>query len=286
MTAPRPILGCDISHYQGIHGMAHGRFDRLHADGIRFVIIRATVGLSIDRAYRANVLRARKRGWAIAAYHYLQPGDIERQAELFAKVIGPKMGGYLDVEQAGLTAAHVRRFEKRFRQLRKRSFLGVYSSRYKWGTLTKNLDAIPLFGRQGCFNALWTEKGTDERSDLPGRPPKARWGGYGEVKLWQYGPFFDDKSLRKFVDGDAWYGSMDELRDLWDGKAAPAPAPDLHDRPGYRLGYNAFVQAALDCVTPLTPPKQVTPAWDLGTREALEDVREAIIDLRLGDEGA
>lgn len=281
MTAP--ILGCDISHYQGYKGMAHGRWDRLHADGLRFVIIRATVGESIDRAFRANVLRSRKRGWDVAAYHYLQPGDIERQAELFAKVIGPKMGGYLDVEQAGLTARMVRRFEKRFRQLRPRSFLGVYSSRYKWASLTRNLDAVALFGRRGCFNALWTEKGTDERSDLPGQPPKARWGGYGAVHLWQYGAYHDAPG--RFVDGDAWYGTREELRDLWDGKAKPVPAPDLHDRPGYRLGYNAFIQAALDSVTPLTRPKEVSPAWDLGTKEALEDVREAILDLRLGDDG-
>lgn len=270
----KPILGCDVSHYQGLHGMSYARYQRLDDMGVRFIGIRATIGEGRDRAFLANLARARKHGWVIAAYHFLQPGDVEAQAEAFAKVVGD-LPGWLDVEQAGLTRKHVVRFARRFHQLRPKGFLGVYSSASKWHALTGNLDAVELF--DGCWNALWTEKGTDERSDLPPAEPRPRWGGYRDALWWQFGALHD--APHHFIDGNAYYGTLDGLKVA----LGQRPAIPMDQRPARRRAYNAQLQAIVRAAstTPSVPGQGA--AWQDGTTDARTDALEALGELVLAD---
>lgn len=268
-------LGIDISHYQGIRGMSFARFGRLHAAGVRFMFARASIGEARDRAFVANIARARKQGWVVGAYHFLQPGDVERQAEVFAAA-ARNLPAWLDVEQSGLTRGHVTRFTRRFRQLRPDGFLGVYSSSSKWRALTGNMDGTELY--DGCWNALWTEKGTDERSDLPATEPRPRWGGFRDALIWQYGAFHD--APRRYVDGDAWYGDGIEALRVALGQR---PAVPMDERPKRRRAYNDQLEAYRRSIAAALAIPGTGAAWSDGVTDARADVLEAIDGLVLGE---
>ena len=270
------ILGVDASKYQGLSGMSHQRFDSLDDAGVRFGIFRATIGTQRDRSCEENLKRAKGRGWVFGTYHFLVPGDTDAQAEAYAaqlKSFGVYGDGLAvcDVEQAGLTSTMVRRFVRRFRELRPDQPLGCYTSSYKWRSLTGNMDGADLFDY--LWNALWTQRSTRGKEDLPDTPPRVRYGGWKEARLWQYG-MFRAQGVR--LDGNAFYGTIDELRDLGIKKAPP-----LKERPNYRKGYNAVIEKALGSVW--TNPASNGPAYDLGEKDAADDLRERIKDLRIGE---
>jgi len=271
-----PILGADISHYQGATGMPVAKWDQLKEQGVRFVGIRATIGRGRDSAYTANVQRATARDIIPTAYHYLLPGNAGAQAEAFAGAIGTTPA-WLDVEQTGVTKADVVQFAKAFRKARPKGFLGVYSSAYKWRALTGNMDATELF--DGCWNALWTERGTRTVADLPANEPKPRWGGFGDSLFWQFGPLHLKHGI---VDGDAFYGSQADLLAALD---IIEPTP-LKERPNYRKGYNATVDAMLQAALAAPIPANTAAAWLAGSSDARKDVADALDGLDLGDPAA
>lgn len=89
--------------------MADGDFDwdAAQAAGVKFVLIRASAGLTPDSKFAYNWEQAGKRGMWRGAYHYLRQ-ELDGQARCFVDAIGGRkleLGCWADIEQAGLTAA-------------------------------------------------------------------------------------------------------------------------------------------------------------------------------------
>lgn len=266
------ILGADISYYQGANGMSGPQWDQLHAQGGRFVGIRATIGRGKDSAFSANVQRAEARDIIATGYHYLLPGSGEAQGRLAAEVIGD-LPAWLDVEESGVHRSDVIQFARAFRSARPRGFLGVYSSAYKWRALTGNMDATELF--DGCWNALWTERGTESTKTLPANEPKPRWGGFHDSLWWQFGALHLKHAI---LDGDAFYGSMADLREALGQKVTP-----LEQRPNYRKAYNLTVDAMLQAALAAAAPVGNARAFLAGAADARKDVADALTALDIGD---
>lgn len=81
--------GVDISHYQGDVDM-----DRLAAQGIDFLYIKATEGSSYtDEYYETNSKEVQKAGLISGAYHFFSfDSEGERQAEFFIRTVGSQNG--------------------------------------------------------------------------------------------------------------------------------------------------------------------------------------------------
>lgn len=265
-----PILGIDASRYQGEHGMSFQRFDALHDAGVRFGIFRATIGTSADASCATNMARADKRGWVTGTYHFLLPGNPEDQAEAYVRRIGVGLA-VLDVEQSGVRWADVKAFVERFRALRPGRPIGCYTSEGAWRKLTRNADGEGLFDY--LWQARWTQLGTNESSDLPQVPPRAGFGGWKITPLWQYGAF----RVRGYpaIDGDAWYGTLEDLADL-----GRRPRPPLEERPRYLEGHATMLEAIIAAAARVPAPDG-SFAYDRGARDAKEAAMAALQDLRL-----
>lgn len=82
MTA---IKGIDISHWQG-----NPDFARVKANGIRYVILKATEGVNyVDPCFQTNVSAAIAAGLPVGAYHFLRFGDVTAQVRDFLTAIQP-----------------------------------------------------------------------------------------------------------------------------------------------------------------------------------------------------
>lgn len=268
------ILGIDASTYQGPTGMSFSRFQNLDDAGVRFAGFRASIGTVGDDSFRTNLNRAEKQGWKSAGYHYLVPGVAAAdQARLFATRLGKDVPGWLDVEQSGLNRKHVTDFVRTFRDLKGEHFLGVYTSSYKWRSITGNMDGADLF--DGLWNALWTERGTNGPEDLPAQAPKPRYGGWRKADIWQYGLFRPDGGTP--LDGNVFYGTETDLDILFTAKQKPP----LEERPNYVKGYADATAAVLRYLAdgPTLPGEAW--AYKKGVADARDDLIAAVKDATL-----
>jgi len=137
------ILGIDVSD-------ARGDFPWVAAekeDGVDFAIMRSSVRTKLDgrfTSYWKNC--SEKTSMRRGIYHYLYPENVKAQARLFARIAyehpcqvvrykDGRLGGYfLDVEQAGLNANHIREFLEEWRG-RTSLPLDYYTSGYKWSRI-------------------------------------------------------------------------------------------------------------------------------------------------------
>jgi lysozyme len=85
-----PVLGMDISHYQGEINWDQVEEMRIDNDSISFVFIKATEGLNLeDDRKRPNAYGARGADIAYGFYHFFIPSQSARgQAEFFCEEIG------------------------------------------------------------------------------------------------------------------------------------------------------------------------------------------------------
>ena len=93
------LFGLDVSKYQGTLD-----WSKVKADGISYVIAKASLGLVVDPEYAGKVAGARAAGLTIGAYHYLWPGvDTAKAVDLFLRTMGTTDGRLvaLDVEHMG-----------------------------------------------------------------------------------------------------------------------------------------------------------------------------------------
>jgi len=268
------MLGIDASVYQGPDGMSFARFQDLDDAGVRFGIYRASIGTAPDGSFKNNIARSEKQGWPAAAYHYLVPGvPAAAQAKTFATRLGKDICGWLDVEQSGLGRKHVVDFVREFRDIKGDHFLGVYTSSYKWRSITGNMDGADQF--DALWNALWTERGTNGPEDLPASAPRPRYGGWRKADIWQYGLFRPEGGTP--LDGNAFYGTRDALEALFTTHRKPA----LEERPNYIKGYNDAISASLKFLA--DGPNIVGDQWayKLGVAEARDDLIQAVKEANL-----
>lgn len=286
-----PIVGIDLSVHNWRRGVPFGMLGRLHGMGVRFLFARASIGTEVDPSFDANRHRGTFRSWVPGGYHYLVdsvPGD--RQAATFVGEI-QRTGGIeglvtsLDVEDDNqppirnhVSMRQVEAFVRTFKDAHPKHRLGLYANRSTWNRLG-NPDFEDV-GFDFVWNALWP-RGVNTPADLPGKPPLS-FGGAGRAPLWQWGSL----EVRSFtggnilhLDGDAWYGTLDELRALGTQIATP-----IQDRPAYRDAFNATLALALDAIGGVTPASG-GPAVVAGSKDALEAAIQAVQDEKLGRKG-
>lgn len=282
-----PVLGIDLSEHNWRGGVPFGMLPKLNAKGVRFLIGRASIGTRVDPSFEPNRHRGTFRSWVPGGYHYLVDSiDPKDQAETF---IGEcrRTGGMeglitvLDVEDDNRppilnhpSLKAVRSWAREFKDAHPHHQLGVYSNQATWFRLG-NPDVTDL-GFDFVWNAYWP-RGVNTPADLPDRPPLS-FGGEGRAKLWQWGSLevkgASGNTLH--LDGNAWYGSMDALRDL-----ATRDRPPIPERPAYRAAYNATVDASLAAIQALTAPAGAPPAALAGHDAAKEAAIDAVQALRL-----
>lgn len=109
-TVPEPegyeVRGIDISHYQKDVDWAKVKEAKISNQPLRFVIIKATEGVSIrDVNFGSNIQQARRMNIITGAYHFFIPGsNARKQAQYFINNVSLMRGDLppiLDVEKAG-----------------------------------------------------------------------------------------------------------------------------------------------------------------------------------------
>ena len=100
------IRGIDISHYQDEIQWEKLRNASLNNDPVRFVIIKATEGMSLmDNNFNENFYQAKQNGFVRGAYHFFVPEiDAAQQARFFLHQVHLEPGDLppvLDVEKRG-----------------------------------------------------------------------------------------------------------------------------------------------------------------------------------------
>jgi len=99
--------GIDISEYQNTDGVPTPiDWGAVVTSGIKFAIIRASVGASVDQYWEQNYQGAKAAGLLVGAYHYLDP-VLTGQARVFARAVAGKeleLGCWADIEHDDLTA--------------------------------------------------------------------------------------------------------------------------------------------------------------------------------------
>src|SRR5262249_40579313 len=75
LCAQTRTLGLDVSHFQGSDGILPASWNAMYAEGKRFVLIKATEGLTgpDDTAMSNNVARATAAGLLAGVYHFAHP---------------------------------------------------------------------------------------------------------------------------------------------------------------------------------------------------------------------
>lgn len=284
-----PVVGIDLSEHNWRRGVPFGMLGRLHSQGVRFLFARASIGTVVDAAFDANRHRGTFRSWVPGAYHYLVQGiDGGNQEATFSAELS-RTGGIeglvtsLDVEDDNQppwlnhpTMKQVEDFVRAFKDDHPRHQLGLYSNQATWHRLG-NPDYQDV-GFDFVWNALWP-RGVNTPADLPNQPPMS-FGGAGRAPLWQWGSL-EVKSFTGgnilHLDGNAWYGSLDDLRALGTRVGTPLP-----ERPAYRAAYNAALDAALLAIQALSAPAGAPPAAKAGHDAAEGAAVDAVQALRLG----
>lgn len=277
-----PIKGVDLSVYQGIKGTAYKVFAAFKKQGIQFGVFRASLGNSYrDPSFPENRARGEKNDMVVGAYHFLLHGNAAAQAENYVGHV-KSTGGFgnllavVDVEWASTRDSSPRwkdvvDFIHRFRELVPNHPIGIYTAAGYWtSSFIGNKDGSEL--ADFLWQARWIDGDPLKDITLPPAPPRAGFGGWTTTPLWQWGAIHFNG---KIYDGNAWYGTLDELK-----KLTAVPKTPIKDRPNYRLGYNAVIQEAIVALpsmqVPAGPPG---PAYPLGVSDARDDLQAALTDL-------
>ena len=283
-----PELFVDISHWQGEPGLADSAFAQLKKCGVRAVIIKATQGTSwVDVSFATNLQRARKHGLLVGCYHFADGKPGKAQAQHFISTVRKINGGNLkdlllvmDVERnpgagGNAKAVTVRSFAKEVQRVARRNTLLCYTAAGYWSQIG-NPDLADLF--DGLWQARWDgQKHTCKASNLPAKPPRAGFGGWTTARFWQFGSY---RFGTRKMDGNAFYGSLAKMRDLFETSAPVKPPPEPPPPPdsaAYRNDYNGWLAVLAGAVRTAG-----TPASD-GGKEATEDVLAMIETLKIGE---
>jgi Glycosyl hydrolases family 25 len=249
----------------------------------------------------------------IGAYHYLlaetsHTADGQRQAEFFVRAIERVAAGGdglllgVDFEGSDWVASlgapadfsprwpDLRGFIKRFRALLPEHPLLVYTSPGYAGRLGAH-DLPALDARSVAWNAEWpdmrpakpdTQTYAGHLGDVDQAWLRSQggwtpgWGGYARTTILQ----FTDRARfeARSADADAFDGSLQELRSLASGQSGPSVS--AADRPAYRRGYNAVIDAVLTASAAVGVPGGGA-VYEEGVGAARADIASRLPDWRL-----
>lgn len=198
MNRKSSLQGIDVSHWAG-----RINFERVKADGIRIVYIKATQGTDyVDPDFERNYREADKAGLAIGFYHYVTARDeneAREEARYFAAHIRDKKQHArpaMDFEEFGdLTTAEVRAISEEFLitlEEETRHIPALYSD----ASNASSRFADDRFLRY----PLWIADYNVSRPDMEN--PWRRWGG------WQYTDQGRIRGIRGYVDRDRFRRDM------------------------------------------------------------------------------
>lgn len=198
------IRGIDISHYQNEINWERLRNASLLDDPIRFVIIKATEGVSLmDDNFNENFYRAKQNDFIRGAYHFFIPEiDAAKQARFFMHQVHLEPGDLppvLDVEKKGnLSNTELQQAVKKWMDLVEKRYQvkPILYTGYKFRTsVLRNpvFDEYPFWIAHYYVNTL-SYKGT--------------W------KFWQYTDAGQVDGIVGDVDCNIFNGTLEELMDL------------------------------------------------------------------------
>jgi GH25 family lysozyme M1 (1,4-beta-N-acetylmuramidase) len=191
-AATWPVKGIDVSKYQQPpYGSAPVDWSKVAADGVDFVIVKATEGRTdVDPMFITNMTGAEGVGLTVGMYHVASPSsstaDARKEADHFVAVAAPAAGNVipaLDIEinrvPGGMSPATLEAWSRAWLN-RVTNRLGVrpmvYGSIYMFETLLGN---TTWFADHGF--PLWLARW----GDLPATLPANDWQGQGWT-FWQW----------------------------------------------------------------------------------------------------
>jgi len=218
------IPGLDISGIGQTQGIA-AAFPELYANGWKFIIIRASIGLTKDVLFDYFWQAAKDAGLYLMSYHFGYPAySGQSQGSLYLKTIEPMLNAVdghsaavFDVEAPGDITAW-RNCVTNFHNTTKSELVtGDYSSISKWQSCTGNM-VVPGF----AWNASWSSL-VDVPSFAPATRTKIRQIGVYLKHLWVPRP----PGVNEDVDVNYFMGTETELREFlgYDDTTPPTPPP-------------------------------------------------------------
>lgn len=274
------ILGVDFSAHEGSAGVSDAVLKQCAEGGVQFLINRASLGTSyIDTSYVRNIRRAEQLGWVTGGYHFLTHGRGALQADRFVGAMRKATGGLkdrlavLDVEWAGSDRMawpnynDVEEFADRFFQLTGGHTLIIYTAEAYWTGAKIGNQPGKKFGP--LWQARWTGGEPITNVTLPDKPPVAGFGGWnGRPPLWQFGQL---RLKAGGVDGNAWYGTIEELREL------AGPRKEVVADKGYDDGFTVAISAISSGIADIkVPPSDpgAPSAYAKGYKRGVADARD------------
>lgn len=207
-----PVAGIDVSAHNGAID-----FNKVKADGIDFVFIKATEGSDFrDTRFNENYAKARRAGLKTGAYHFFRfDRDGVEQAQNLLSALGgkkPELGVAIDVEKHG----NVEGVDSTLiadRLIRMTEFLNLVGYRV---TLYSNRDGYLDYIQKSVPGAnLWI-------CSFSPNPGNLEW------TFWQYDHHGKVNGIEGDVDRNVFYGSRQEWNNFLEGAQWP------YDRPPYR----------------------------------------------------
>lgn len=197
------IRGLDIASYQG-----YPDFDRVAAEGIEFVVCKATEGVGyVNPTFEPNWPAIRRAGLVRGAYHYAQPdfNQPEAEASHFLAAVGPLLPG--DLLALDIEAGSGNLVDWALRWLiAVETATGVVPLLYsgRWFMV-----AHGLYDERLARYPLWLAYYVYDPSNWPTPPPY-----WDEVTLWQWSETDNVAAIPGNEDANLYRGTADDLRQL------------------------------------------------------------------------
>lgn len=261
----------DISHFQA----------GLNLKGAPAVIAKATEGNDWrDASYTDFKAQAQTAGIPFAAYHYVDQADLQAQAQLAFSVIGPGIGTMWDAEAAGATVPRLVELTSRYRALGGNPTL-VYFPYWWWRQLgSPDLRPLATAGLH-LISSSYPPGGYSETG--------VGWNAYGGITpaIWQY---TDAQAFNgQHVDFNAYKGTVDELRSLFEGGGDPTmtTVDPTNDTETEVLSILYAIAAGMDNATAHGKPWNVDlkPFWARIGKEAAAAIPAADHTHAVGETG-
>ncbi|EIF00152.1 glycoside hydrolase family 25 protein [Saccharomonospora glauca] len=230
-----PIFGIDISHHQGSFDV-----ERAAREGIDFFIFKATEGSSfVDPRFAENVAKARRTGKPFAAYHYQRSGaSAAAQVAHVRKVVSPTIPVIPDVEANSGSISLTRDIVARLRAAGYSVPL-LYLPRWYW----QQIGSPSLAGLPPLWSSRYPDNVIGDIRDEYADVPPHFWDGYGGLRVAVL-QFTSSARVagRAPIDGNAYRGTLAQLRALFRSSGAPA-TPQQEDTMPVKLSVGTHAQS-------------------------------------------
>lgn len=213
----------DISQWQNPISLRAAK-----ADGIVGIILRTNDGTYRDQAFHSHLADARANDLPVSAYWFVRRPDegtsIAAQANVVAEQLRGKgdIGVWLDIESPGGTdksTVYAARDELRKRNIR---VLGIYTTVGYWEGIRGGEPPASDFGAMWVAN-FGPDRAGNFRAIYPGNNHSV-WNyplGGRKPDFWQYTQHGRIPSFNGSLDVNAFRGSPEEVRALFEGKTVP-----------------------------------------------------------------